>query len=114
MNQRRFILCCVARPFPDETICSIHALDQVTLKVDKRGTGALIQTMVNNDSRFMIKVPDGQTYPGVKVSMSRMQAEGDIHNEDYQCDLYLSLTSAKLTGRIVSGTAIDCNLLASA
>jgi len=86
-------------------------LDKDTLKADKKGTGALIHTVMNNDINFMTKVSDGATYPGVKVKMTSMKAEGDILNEDYQRDLFLSLTRTSLTGKIVSGTADTWNAL---
>lgn len=86
-------------------------LDNVTFKADKQGTGALIHTVINNDSMFMIKVPEGEIYPGVKISMKEMKAEGNILNEDYQRDMQLSLTNASLTGRIISGTAASWNVI---
>jgi hypothetical protein len=89
-------------------------LDRVVLEADKKGTGAVVHTAVNNDTQFMIKVPDGKVYPGVKVKMSDMKAEGDILNEDYQRDLYLSLTRTTLTGKIVSGTVDSWNALCKA
>jgi hypothetical protein len=86
-------------------------LDKATLKADKKGTGALIHTVINNDTMFMTKVPDGTVYPGVKVKMMDMKAEGDILNEDYQRDMYLSLMGVTLTGKIVSGTVTSWNAL---
>ncbi len=87
------------------------AIEKTVLKADRNGTGALIHTVINNDSMFMIKVPDGTTYPGVKVRMTDMQAEGDILNEDYQRDIHLNLTGTALTGRIISNTVGDWNAL---
>jgi hypothetical protein len=46
--------------------------------------------------------------------MSGMKAEGDILNEDYQRDMYLSLTGTSLTGKIVSGTVDSWNALCKA
>jgi hypothetical protein len=89
-------------------------LDKVVLKADKKGTGAIIHTAVNNDSQFMLKVPDGKVYPGVRVKMSDMKAEGDILNEDYQRDMYLSLTGTSVSGKIVSGTVDSWNALCKA
>jgi hypothetical protein len=86
-------------------------LDRVTLNPDKKGTGALIHTVINNDTGFMTKVPDGTTYPGVHVKMSGMKAEGDILNEDYQRDLHVVLAGTSLIGKIVSSTAGDWNTL---
>jgi hypothetical protein len=86
-------------------------LDGVTLQPDKKGIGALIHTVINNDTGFMTKVPDGKTYPGVQVKMKGMKATGDILNEDYQRDLHLSLAESSLTGKIVSGTAETWNAL---
>lgn len=78
-------------------------LDKTKITADKKGTGALIHTVINNDSEVMMNVPDGANYPGVKVMMTDMDAEGDILNEDYQRDMYISLTGTSLTGKIVSG-----------
>jgi hypothetical protein len=89
-------------------------LDKVALKADKKGTGAIVHTAVNNDSQFMIKVPDGTTYPGVKVKMADMKVEGDILNEDYQRDMILSLAGTSLTGKIVSSTVDSWNALCKA
>lgn len=86
-------------------------LDKTAFKADRKGTGALIHTVINNDSMFMIKVPDGTSYPGVKVRMTDMKAEGDILNEDYQRDMYLDLAGTALTGRIISNTVGDWNAL---
>lgn len=86
-------------------------LDKAMIKADRKGTGALIHTVINNDTMFMTKVPDGTTYPGVKVSMKDMKAEGDIMHEDYQRDMHLSLTDTSLTGRIISGTVGSWNAL---
>jgi hypothetical protein len=86
-------------------------LDKATVKADKNGTGALIHTVINNDTMFMTKVPDGTIYPGVKVKMTDMKAEGDILHEDYQRDMHLSLTGVALTGKIISGTVTGWNAL---
>lgn len=86
-------------------------LDQVTMKADSKGSGALIHTLINNDSKWMITVPDGETYPGVKVAMTDMKVEGNILHEDYQRDMYLSLADTTLTGSITSGTVAQWNAL---
>lgn len=85
--------------------------DKAVIKADRKGTGALIHTVINNDTMFMTKVPDGTIYPGVKVSMKDMKAEGDILHEDYQRDMHLLLTDASLTGTITSGTVEGWNAL---
>lgn len=72
---------------------------------DPNGTGALIQTVYNNDTMFMNAVPDGEQYPGVRVSMTDMDAAGDILHEDYQRDMYVTLSAASLTGAV---NAYDC------
>ena len=86
-------------------------LDGAVITADRKGTGALIHTVINNDTMFMTKVPDGTTYPGVKVSMTGMKAEGDILNEDYQRDMHLFLKGSSLTGKIISGTVGSWNAL---
>jgi len=86
-------------------------LDKATVIADKKGTGALIHTVINNDTMFMTKVPDGTVYPGVKVSMTDMKTDGDILHEDYQRDMHLTLKAASLTGKITSGTVESWNAL---
>ena len=86
-------------------------LHKVTLQPDKKGTGALIHTVINNDTGFMTKVPDGESYEGNVVKMAVMKVNGDILNEDYQRDLHLILTETELTGKIVSGTIETWNAL---
>lgn len=65
---------------------------------DAAGTGYLVQTVYNNDTMFMNAVPDGEQYPGVKITMKDMTVAGDIAHEDYQRDFYLTLENAELTG----------------
>lgn len=73
---------------------------------DPRGTGALIQTVYNNDNMFMNAVPDGEQYPGVNVVMTDMDVAGDIIHEDYQRDMNLTLVNTSLTGAV---NAYDCD-----
>jgi len=73
---------------------------------DPNGTGAIIQTVYNNDTMFMNAVPDGEQYPGVSVSMTDMDVAGDVIHEDYQRDMHLTLISSTLTGAI---RAYDCD-----
>jgi hypothetical protein len=86
-------------------------LNQVSLYADRKGTGALIHTVINNDTGFMTKVPDGTNYPGSKIKMTGMNVEGNILHEDYQRDMHLALAKTSLTGKITSGTAKDWNAL---
>ena len=76
------------------------------LIADPRGTGAIVQTVYNNDTMFMNAVPDGEQYPGIQVSLTAMDAVGDIIHEDYQRDLALTLTAASLVGAV---KAYDCD-----
>lgn len=87
-------------------------LDGVKLSAGQGGSGALIHTVINNDTRFMVKVPDGQTYPGTQVKMKSMNLTGDIVNEDYQRDLVLTFNGTRLSGKITSGTVDDWNMTA--
>ncbi|MCD7769384.1 MAG: hypothetical protein LUH36_04615 [Oscillospiraceae bacterium] len=48
----------------------------------------------------MNAVPDGEYYPGVSITMTDMAVTGDVIHEDYQRDLYLTLSAASLTGAI--------------
>ncbi len=73
---------------------------------DPRGTGAFLQTVYNNDSMFMISVPDGETYPGVQALLTDMDITGDVIHEDYQRDLTLDLRNTALTGAVNS---YDCD-----
>ncbi len=70
------------------------------------GTGAVIHTVYNNDTGFMNAVPDGESYPGVSVSMTGMDVTGDVIHEDYQRDMTLTLSGTSLTGAI---NAYDCD-----
>ncbi|MCD7748682.1 MAG: hypothetical protein LUH42_01370 [Oscillospiraceae bacterium] len=70
------------------------------LIADENGTGAIIHTVYNNDTGFMNAVPDGEYYPGVSITMMDMAVSGDVIHEDYQRDLYLTLSAASLTGAI--------------
>lgn len=81
-------------------------LTRTSLEADPRGTGAIIHTVYNNDTMFMNAVPDGEQYPGVKVSMTDMEAAGDVIHEDYQRDMYLVLSNSALSGAIM---AYDCD-----
>ncbi|MCR5784444.1 MAG: hypothetical protein K6G40_02215 [Eubacterium sp.] len=75
-------------------------MDGCELYTDVLGTGYLIQTVYNNDTMFMNAVPEGETYPGIKISMSRMKVKGDISHEDYQRDFRLLLLNAEYYGAI--------------
>jgi hypothetical protein len=86
-------------------------LDQVSLKADKKGTGAVIQSVINNDTSYMTKVPDGTNYPGNKIKMTGMNVEGNIQHEDYQRDMHLTLAKTSLNGKITSGTVKEWNAL---
>ncbi|MFT3752541.1 MAG: hypothetical protein QM800_06570 [Paludibacter sp.] len=90
------------------------ALDGVQLQAGKGGTGAVIHTVINNDTNFMIKVPDGETYSGSNITMKAMRVQGNVLNEDYQRDMSLVLQGSSLSGRIVSGTVADWNSAARA
>ena len=81
-------------------------LDGCELLPDPRGTGALIQTVYNNDTMFMNAVPDGEQYPGVGILMTDMDVTGDILHEDYQRDMNLTLSGTSLTGVIIG---YDCD-----
>ena len=73
-------------------------LDSCELTPDENGTGYLIQTVYNNDTLYMIPVPDGETYPGIHIIMRNMETTGDISHEDYQRDMYLELENTQYTG----------------
>ncbi|MFT3906233.1 MAG: hypothetical protein QM718_08020 [Steroidobacteraceae bacterium] len=88
-------------------------LDGVRLEPGAGGTGAVLHTAINNDTTFMVRVPDGSSYPGSSVRMHAMQVRGDVLNEDYQRDLKLALQSTTLSGRIVSGDAAAWNTIAA-
>ena len=81
-------------------------LDHSRLVADANGTGAIIHSVYNNDTMFMNAVPDGMNYPGIRITMTDMDAvSGDVIHEDYQRDLYLTLDGSTLTGAIRS---YDC------
>jgi hypothetical protein len=75
-------------------------LTDTQLIAGEGGTGAIIHSVYNNDTMFMNTVPDGETYPGMVINMTDMDVTGDVIDEDYQRDMYLTLTDASLTGAI--------------
>ena len=81
---------------------------------DPNGTGAIIHTVYNNDTMFMNAVPDGEQYPGVRVSMADMAVSGDVIHEDYQRDMYLTLDNASLTGAVNGYDCAHWNAVAEA
>ena len=74
------------------------SLDDCMLVPDLKGTGCLIQTVCSNDTQHMNAVPEGETYPGVNVAVKDSVMSGSIVHEDYQRDLFLTMTGSKLTG----------------
>ena len=76
------------------------------LIADPRGTGAVLQTVYNNDTMFMNAVPDGEQYPGVCATVVDSDIAGDIIHEDYQRDMNLLFTGSSLTGAV---NAYDCD-----
>ena len=78
------------------------------------GTGAIIHSVYNNDTMFMNAVPDGEQYPGIVVNMTDMQVAGDVIHEDYQRDLYLTLTGSTLTGAVNNYDCSHWNAVAAA
>ena len=81
-------------------------LDSAELLPAPDGTGAIIQTVYNNDNMFMNAVPDGEQYPGVGITMTDMDVAGDVLHEDYQRDMNLTLSGTSLTGAV---NAFDCD-----
>lgn len=67
---------------------------------DDAGTGYIIQSVYNNDTMFMNAVPDGEQYPGIRIAMKDMAVSGDIAHEDYQRDMYLSLSGVTYEGAV--------------
>ena len=76
------------------------------LIADPRGTGAVLQTVYNNDTMFMNAVPDGEQYPGVCATIVDSDIAGDIIHEDYQRDMNLLFTGSSLTGAV---NGYDCD-----
>ena len=81
------------------TNTDIRLTDSV-ISADPNGTGAFLHSVYNNDTMFMNTVPDGETYPGMAVSMVGMDVTGDVIDEDYQRDMYLTLDGSTLTGAV--------------
>ncbi len=73
---------------------------------DPDGTRCLVQTVIHNDTMSMNAVPDGETYPGIHITMRGVTATGDIAHEDYQRDLLLTLEASELDG---SMNEYDCS-----
>ena len=80
--------------------------ENCALQADPAGTGYIIQTVYNNDTMFMNAVPDGETYPGLQIELRGMDVEGDVAHEDYQRDLYLTLSGTTLIGTV---NEYDCD-----
>lgn len=72
---------------------------------DANGTNALVHTVINSDTAFSVKVPDGTVYPGIQVVLRRDRLTGDVIHEDYQRDLYLTLEDTQWRGKLYTGTA---------
>ena len=81
------------------TNTDIQLTDSV-LSADPKGTGAILHSVYNNDTMFMNTVPDGVTYPGMAITMTDMDVTGDVIDEDYQRDMYLTLAGSTLTGAV--------------
>ena len=73
-------------------------LDGCELIADPAGTGAIVHTVYNNDTMFMNAVPDGEHYPGIKITMKEMKVKGDIIHEDYQRGLTMRLSGTEYEG----------------
>lgn len=73
-------------------------VEDSVLAADPAGTGYIIQSVYNNDTMFMNAVPDGEQYPGIRVTLRNMSAEGGISHEDYQRDMYIRLENCAYTG----------------
>ncbi|MBR2836445.1 MAG: hypothetical protein IKE43_12155 [Coriobacteriales bacterium] len=75
-------------------------LDACELFADENGTGYLIQTVISDDTSSGFAVPDGESYPGISVTLKDMEVSGDIVHEDYQRDFTLDLVSTEFTGAL--------------
>ena len=95
------------------TNASLH-LTGCELIPDPRGTGAFLQTVYNNDTMFMISVPDGESYPGIQAYLRDMDVTGDVIHEDYQRDLTLDLRNTTLTGAVNGYDCAHWNAVAAA
>lgn len=89
-------------------------LDDTTVLPDPQGTGAILHTAINSDLPFMVRVPDGITYPGIHVTIRNSDLSGRVLHEDYQRDLYLTLEHSALTGAVCTGTVENWNAFCKA
>lgn len=69
-------------------------------------SGVLVHSVLNNDTSTP-ETPAGSGAVGTSVYLVDMSAEGDILDEDYERPMSITLNSANLTGRIVSGTCAE-------
>ncbi len=81
------------------------SLENCEVIADEAGTGYIIQSVYNNDTMFMNAVPDGEQYPGIRIAMKDMALAGDIAHEDYQRDMYISLSNVAWEG---AANEYDC------
>ncbi len=76
------------------------SIENSQIIADEAGTGYIIHSVYNNDTMFMNAVPDGQQYPGIRIAMKDMELAGDIAHEDYQRDMYISLSNVAYEGAV--------------
>ncbi len=81
------------------------SLENCEVVADEAGTGYILHSVYNNDTMFMNAVPDGENYPGIRVSMKDMSLAGDIAHEDYQRNMYISLANVAWEG---AANEYDC------
>lgn len=80
-------------------------LDNVTME---SYNGVLIHSVLNNDTSTPA-TPAGTNPVGTYVTMSNMDAAGDIVDDDYERIMHITLDGTTLTGAITSGTCADWN-----
>ncbi|MCF0230152.1 MAG: hypothetical protein HUJ76_10750, partial [Parasporobacterium sp.] len=88
-------------------------LDKCRITPASDGTGNIIHTVVSNNTQGMIKVPEGESYPGVKVNMKAMIISGDICHEDYQRDMDVTLDACVFSGSANEYDAAHWNEISS-
>lgn len=73
-------------------------------------SGVLVQTVLNSDSMGnFLAAGDGEQVNPIAVTMTNMEASGDILHEDYQRRMTVELNDATLSGNIISGTMDSWN-----
>lgn len=71
----------------------------------RRGTGDIIQSVLNDNEEYIMSVADGEEASGIHVSVSASELTGNISHEDYQRKMQVELSAVNWTG-----SASECSV----